>query len=189
MASSNHSKKVFFVTGISTGFGRSIVEHALDAGHYVIGTTRSGTVPYDRHTNLTVLPLSFKDLNDVKSIVKKAHSIYNRIDVVINNVGYGIDGAIEEYSVEQAKELFDVNVWGVVSVIQAVLPYLRQQGSGHIINISSVSGVVSAGGTSLYSSSKFAIEAISEALAQEVKEFGIYLIGLSRIFQLIIGYP
>src|ERR1700694_5835872 len=138
MASSNHTKKVFFITGISTGFGRSIVEHALDAGHYVIGTTRNGSVPYEKHSNLTVFPLSFNHLRDVKSIVKKAHAIYHRIDVVVNNAGYGIDGALEEHRIEQAKEMYDVNVWGTVAIIQRVLPFLRRQGYGHIINISSV---------------------------------------------------
>ena len=91
----HQSSKVFFITGISTGMGRSIVEHALNARHYVIGTTRSGTVPYEKHSNLTVLPLQFKTLNVayVKSVVSKAYSIYNRIDVVVNNASYGTDGA------------------------------------------------------------------------------------------------
>jgi len=175
----NQSSKVFFITGISTGFGRSIVEHALDAGHYVIGTTRNGTVPYEKHSNLTVLPLSFKnleDVTDVKSVIDKAYSVHNRIDVVINNAGYAIEGAaVEEYSIKQGKEMYDVNVWGVVAVIQAVLPYLRKQGNGHIINISSIQGLISLPGFSLYASSKWALESISESLAAEVKEYGIYV--------------
>jgi len=168
------SNKVFFITGISSGFGRSIVENALNRGHYVIGTTRNGTVPYEKHSNLTVLPLSsFSDIHGVKNVIDQAYSIYKRIDVVINNAGYGIDGAVEEYTIEEGKAIFDVNVWGTVAVVQAVLPYMRQQGSGHIINVSSVVGVVVYPGASLYNSSKFAIEAISEALASEAKPFGI----------------
>jgi len=178
MDSNNNTqqRKVFFITGISTGLGRSIVESALNAGHYVIGTTRNGTVPYNQHSNLTVLPLSFNNLHHVKNIIDQAYNIYNRIDVVINNAGYGLDGAaVEEYSLEQGKELYDANVWGTVAVIQAILPYMRKQGNGHIINIGSVRGVVSLPGFSLYCSSKFTIEAFSESLAAEVKEFGIHV--------------
>jgi short-subunit dehydrogenase len=94
---------------------------------------------------------------------------------VINNASYGVDGTVEEYSIEQAKALFDVNVWGTVAVIQAVLPHMRKQGYGHIINISSGAGVVAIPGFSVYASSKFAVEGISESLAAEVRDFNIHV--------------
>lgn len=166
------NEKVWFITGISRGFGREVALAALAEGAHVIGTTRDGKsdVSSDR---LSVLALDVNQAKDVAAAIAKAWAIHNRIDVVLNNAGFGVLGAIEEVEEQEARKVFDTNFFGTLHVIRAVLPLLRGQGHGHILNVSSIGGIAGATGYGLYCASKFAVEGLSEALASEIKPFGI----------------
>lgn len=170
----SENKKVWFITGVSRGLGKSLAEEALSRGEIVIGTTRNGESSIaDKSDNLHILKLDVVLKDQVKEVVAKAHSIYGRLDVVVNNAGYGLLGAIEESSVVEAYDLFDVNFFGTLHVVQAVLPLLREQGNGHIINVSSVAGLAPMGGYGLYAASKFAVNGLTISLAEELKPLGI----------------
>ena len=166
--------RVWFITGISRGFGREVALAALAEGDYVIGTTRDGKseVSSDR---LSVLALDVSQGKDVAAAIAKAWAVHNRIDVVLNNAGFGVLGAVEEVEEQEARKVFDANFFGTLHVIRAVLPLLRGQGHGHILNVSSIGGIAGATGYGLYCASKFAVEGLSEALASEIKPFGIHV--------------
>ncbi len=169
-----NQKKVWFITGISRGFGKAIAEEALSRGDAVIGTTRDGKSDIQKHKdNLQVMRLDVAIEKDVKTTLAKAYSIYNRLDVIINNAGYGQMGAVEEVSSDELHDQLKVNVFGTFYVIQAALPYLRAQKSGHIMNMSSIGGLTTRPGLGAYAASKFAVEGLSQALVQEVKPLGI----------------
>jgi NAD(P)-dependent dehydrogenase (short-subunit alcohol dehydrogenase family) len=164
----------WFITGISRGLGKALAEAALARGDLVVGTTRDGKhslTPSDGR--LHVLPLEVGDGAAVESTVAKAFELAEGLDVIVNNAGYGLLGALENASDEEAIRLFDVNVFGTFRVIRAALPSLRKQGRGHIINITSIAGRAPMPGSGLYSASKAAIEGLSQSLAQEVQPFGI----------------
>jgi NAD(P)-dependent dehydrogenase (short-subunit alcohol dehydrogenase family) len=169
--------KVWFITGASQGFGRIWTEAALKRGDRVVATARSpralDEVMGHYGDAVLVLPLDVTDRDAVFETVQQAHRHFGRLDVVLSNAGYGYMGAIEELEPEQIKASFDTNVFGTLSVLQAALPILRAQGSGHILTVSSIGGVIGfpTGGT--YTATKFAVEAMSEALAAEVAAFGI----------------
>ncbi|MDB6079938.1 MAG: short-chain dehydrogenase [Akkermansiaceae bacterium] len=172
--SMNHPPKVWLITGISRGLGLELARAVLAKGDLVIGTARSGKTPLPPETGrLHVLPLDLTVPAKARKIVEIAHSIHGRLDVVVNNAGYGLLGAIEECSPEEFARLFDVNFFGPLHLIQAVLPILREQRSGHIVNLSSIAGVAPGAGSGLYAASKFALEGMSQVLAQEVKPLGI----------------
>jgi NAD(P)-dependent dehydrogenase (short-subunit alcohol dehydrogenase family) len=168
---------VWFITGASRGFGRVWTEAALKRGDKVAATARTPEALADLVTAygnaVLALPLDVTNRDAVFSAVAQAHKHFGRLDVVLCNAGYGYMGAIEELEPEQAKANFDTNVFGTLSVIQAALPILRAQRSGHIFTVSSIGGVIGfpTGGT--YTATKFAVEAMSEALAAEVASFGI----------------
>ena len=172
----NRTSQVWFITGISRGFGRELASAVLDQGGLVIGTTRNGQsdlgVSSDR---LRVFALDVTDSTDVVSVVNSAWQVHGRVDVVVNNAGFGVLGAVEEVEEAQAREVFDTNFFGTLSVIQAALPHLRAQGSGHIINISSIGGIAGFPGYGLYSASKFAVEGLSEALHAELEPLGVHV--------------
>ncbi|MFH8620212.1 SDR family NAD(P)-dependent oxidoreductase [Streptomyces sp. NPDC017979] len=169
--------KVWFVTGSSRGFGRRFVEAALGRGDAVAATARD----VDSLTDLTrtygdaVLPLALDvtDRSAVFAAVQRAHDHFGRLDVVVNNAGYGLFGTVEEITEEQVRAQLETNLFGTLSVTQAALPHLRAQGSGHIVQISSVSGVVAFPMLGGYHASKWALEGLSDALAQEIAAFGI----------------
>jgi len=166
--------KVWFITGISRGFGREITSAALEQGDFVIGTTRNGKSDLSPAADrLRVLALDVTRPQDVATVVNEAWQIRGRIDVVVNNAGFGMLGAVEEVDEQQAHEVMDANFFGTLSVIKAVLPHLRAQGSGHILNLSSAGGIVAVPGYALYNASKFAVEGLSESLAGELKPLGI----------------
>ncbi|SFS80074.1 SDR family NAD(P)-dependent oxidoreductase [Mucilaginibacter polytrichastri] len=170
-------KKVWFITGASKGFGLSMVRQLLNAGHYVAATSRNldELVKAVGARTANFLPLQV-NLTDEDSVCKAIHTTYQtfkRINVVINNAGYGIGGSIEELTDQETRQSFDVNVFGTLNVIRSVMPYLREQKSGHIINISSIAGIAGGTGWSIYSATKFAVIGFSEVLAQDVKAFGI----------------
>jgi NAD(P)-dependent dehydrogenase (short-subunit alcohol dehydrogenase family) len=164
----------WFITGISRGLGKALAEAALARGDLVVGTTRDGKHSLTPSVGrLHVLPLEVGDGAAIESTVAKAFELAEGLDVIVNNAGYGLLGALENTSDEEAIRLFEVNVFGTFRVIRAALPTLRKQGRGHIINITSIAGRAPMPGSSLYSASKSAIEALSQSLAQEVQPFGI----------------
>jgi NAD(P)-dependent dehydrogenase (short-subunit alcohol dehydrogenase family) len=168
--------KTWFITGVSRGLGRSIAQAALDRGDVVIGTTRTGASTLrGKSGQLHVLPLEIGDRNQVFSAVADAGKIQGRLDVVINNAGYGLIGAIEETSVDEIQDLLNVNFLGAVHVTQAVLPLLRKQRGGHIVNISSIAGFSAPPGTGFYAATKFALEGMSLSLRLEVAPLGIHV--------------
>ena len=171
------SSKVWFITGASRGFGRVWAEAALERGDKVVATARH---PGELHElaqahgdAVLVLQLDVTDRDAVFEAVALAHRHFRRLDVVLCNAGYGYMGAIEELEHEQVKANFETNVFGTLSVVQAALPILRAQGSGHVLTVSSIGGIVGFPTGGSYTASKFAIEAMSEALAGEVAPFGI----------------
>jgi NAD(P)-dependent dehydrogenase (short-subunit alcohol dehydrogenase family) len=169
--------KIWFITGASQGFGRIWAEAALRRGDRVVATARNPSTldeVVERYGDAVLaLRLDVTDRNAVFAAIQQAHSHFGRLDVILSNAGYGYMGAIEELEPEQIKASFDTNVFGTLSVLQAALPFLRAQGSGHILTVSSIGGVIAfpTGGT--YTATKFAVEAMSEALAAEVAAFGI----------------
>ncbi|MGF7076993.1 oxidoreductase [Mucilaginibacter sp. 3215] len=171
------NNKVWFITGASKGFGLSLVKQLLDAGQLVAATSRNlqELTAAVNTTSNNFLPLQVDLVNDssVSLALQHTYEAFGRIDVVINNAGYGIGGAIEELSDAETRMAFDVNVFGTLNVIRAVMPYLRKQRSGHIINISSIAGITANTGWAIYAGSKYAVIGISEVLAADVKEFGI----------------
>lgn len=168
--------KVWFITGVSRGFGRELAAAVLQQGNLVIGTTRHGRSDLETLSNrLHVLALDVTGSADIASVVTKAWQIHGHIDVVVNNAGSGLLGAIEEVEESQARQVFDVNFFGTFNVIQATLPLLRGQGKGHIVNISSVGGIAAFAGYGLYNASKFAVEGLSEALHSELQPLGIHV--------------
>ncbi|MGV8996270.1 MAG: oxidoreductase [Parvibaculaceae bacterium] len=174
---SDTKPKVWWITGVSTGFGRSIAEAALARGDTVVGTVRKEA---DRIAFVALKPgYSFSYILDVTNDedVKKTASIIELdtggIDILVNNAGYGLIGAIEEATPSEIRAQFDVNVFGAISVIQSVLPFMRGRRQGRIINVTSVSGLAPWMGTGIYGASKFALECIGQTLAEEVKPLGI----------------
>ncbi len=169
--------KVWLITGTSKGFGRIWAEAALKRGDRVAATARntdSLTDLADRYGE-SVLPirLDVTDKAAVDAAVERAHAHFGRLDVVVNNAGYGLFGTIEEVSEEQARAQLETNLFGALWVTKAALPYLREQGSGHIIQVSSIGGVNAFPTLGLYHASKWALEGLSQALAAEVRDFGI----------------
>ena len=171
------SAKVWFIAGASRGFGRVWAEAALKRGDRVVATARHpGSLHdlVDAHGDaVLVLQLDVTDRDAVLQAVGQAHRRFGRLDVVLCNAGYGYMGAIEELQHEQVRANFETNVFGTLSVIQAALPIMRAQGSGHIVTVSTFGGVIGVPTGGSYTASKFVVEAMSEALAGEVASFGI----------------
>ena len=171
------TSRVWLITGAGRGLGRAFATAALDAGDRVVATARRPEVLADlaaeRPGQLAVIPLDVTDRAAVFAAVEKAVAAFGRLDVVVNNAGYGLMGAVEEVDEAAARAQLETNFFGALWVTQAVLPHLREQGSGHIVQISSTGGIGTAPTFGLYNASKWALEGFSEALAQEVARFGI----------------
>lgn len=171
------SNKVWFVTGASRGFGRVWTQAALNRGDKVVATARDAAAISDlvsAHGD-AVLPLAL-DVTDRAAVfdaVERGARHFGRLDVVVNNAGYGLFGAIEETSESEARAQIETNLFGALWVLQAALPQLRRQRSGHILSVSSIGGVVAFPTLGVYHATKWALEALSETLAQEVADFGI----------------
>jgi NAD(P)-dependent dehydrogenase (short-subunit alcohol dehydrogenase family) len=163
------------ITGCSSGFGRAIAIAAIDAGCAVAVTARdvSSLGEFQGLEQVLVTELDVVNPDSVKAAVKKTLAIFGGIDVMVNNAGYGYYEIFEELEIDELKKEIDVNLYGVLRTCQAVLPQMRKQRSGHIINISSIGGSVGTAGRSAYSASKFALNGMSECMAQEVGPFGI----------------
>jgi NAD(P)-dependent dehydrogenase (short-subunit alcohol dehydrogenase family) len=167
----------WLITGCSTGIGREIARAALEAGHSVAVTARRtetvGDFADDYGDRALIAALDVTDKDQIVAAVNATNDAFGGIDVLVNNAGNGYLSAIEEGEDDKVRKLFDTNYFGVVDTIKAVLPAMRARGSGHIINISSMTGLVANPPNAYYSSTKFALEALTEALAQEVKPLGI----------------
>jgi NAD(P)-dependent dehydrogenase (short-subunit alcohol dehydrogenase family) len=171
------TQKTWFITGASKGFGFEITKAALEAGDKVMATVRNNPAPLyaslGNHPNLFVVEMDVTRETDVKEAVEKGIEHFGKLDIILNNAGYGIVGAIEEVSDAEARKQYDTNVFGVLNVLRATLPSLRKQRSGHIINVSSLFAFDPLTGWALYGSTKNAVEGISHGLAKELEPFGI----------------
>jgi NAD(P)-dependent dehydrogenase (short-subunit alcohol dehydrogenase family) len=172
----NRTNKVWLITGASRGLGAEIMSAALAAGDHVVATARDPRPLAERFAGSeAVLPVALDVTSEasIAAAVKAAIERFGRIDVLVNNAGYGVIGAVEETSGDDVRRLYETNVFGLLSVTRAVLPLLRTQRSGHVINLSSVGGYQSGPGFGVYCSTKFAVEGISEALHAELAPLGI----------------
>ncbi|WP_441230606.1 oxidoreductase [Tardiphaga sp. 215_C5_N2_1] len=170
--------RVWFITGASRGFGALIAAEALAQGDAVVATARDPnavTARLGTHERLLATRLDVTSETEAHEAAGQAVKKFGRIDVLVNNAGYGLLGAIEEASANEVERLYATNVFGLLGVTRAVLPHMRRQGSGHIMNISSVGGYAGFPGWGVYGSTKFAVEGISEALAAEVAPLGIHV--------------
>lgn len=168
--------RTWFITGASRGFGALIAKEALNAGDAVVATARNPQSAIDAigdHPNLLALPLDVTSEAQAHEAAAAAVKRFGRIDILVNNAGFGLLGAVEEASAEEVERLYRTNVFGLLGVTRAILPHMRRQRSGHILNLSSVGGYRSGAGFGVYCSTKFAVEGISEALAQELAPLGI----------------
>jgi NAD(P)-dependent dehydrogenase (short-subunit alcohol dehydrogenase family) len=171
------NEKVWFITGASKGLGLALAKQLLHAGHKVAATSRDteSLIKAINYEGNAFLPLGVQLGNDsqVAAAIQQTKEQFGRIDVVVNNAGYGIGGSIEELTDKETRDSFEINVFGMINVIRHVLPILRQQGSGHIINISSIAGIAPATGWSVYGAAKYAVIGLTEVLAEDVKALGI----------------
>ena len=167
----------WLITGCSTGIGREIARAALEAGHSVAVTARNVDAIADFVDQFgdraLALPLDVTDRDQITAVVGEVEKAFGGIDVLVNNAGYGYMAAVEEGEDAEVRKLFDTNYFGVVDTLKAVLPGMRARRSGHVINISSMTGLVANPPNAYYSSTKFALEALTEALAKEVGPLGI----------------
>lgn len=168
--------KTFLITGVSSGFGRALAEAALRDGHAVAGTVRNES---DRRSfealgeGAHAIVLDVTNFAAIAPAVAEVENTVGAIDVLVNNAGYGHEGILEESSIDDLRRQFEVNVFGAVAMIQAVLPHMRKRRAGHILNITSMGGIITMPGLSYYHGSKFALEGISETLGKEVNDLGI----------------
>jgi NAD(P)-dependent dehydrogenase (short-subunit alcohol dehydrogenase family) len=167
----------WLITGCSTGFGREIAHAVLAAGHSAVVTARRSEAVQDFADEFGVralaVALDVTDADQIADAVSAAENVFGGVDVLVNNAGHGYLSAVEEGEDAEVRKLFDVNYFGAVNMIKAVLPGMRARGSGHIVNISSMTGLVANPPNAYYSSTKFALEAVTEALATEVRPLGI----------------
>ncbi|WP_254562113.1 oxidoreductase [Dyadobacter diqingensis] len=170
--------KVWFITGASRGFGLEITKAVLESGDKVVATVRSKpeqlTAQLNNNTNLFVTLLDVSNEDQAKEAARQAIEKFGKIDVLLNNAGFGLLSAVEEASDKEVKDNYEANVFGMLNVTRAVLPYMRKERSGHVINVSSVGGLSAYIGWGIYGSTKFAVEGITEALALELAPLGIY---------------
>lgn len=169
--------KILLITGVSSGFGRALAQEALAAGHHVVGTVRSEQA---RQAFEALAPtaalgrvLDVTDYEAIPGVVAEIEANVGPVDVLVNNAGYGHEGLLEESPLDEMRRQFDVNVFGAVAMMKAVLPYMRERRQGHILNITSMGGFITMPGIAYYCGSKFALEGISEVLGKEVRPFGI----------------
>ncbi|MFE0626010.1 oxidoreductase [Streptomyces sp. NPDC058864] len=175
--------RTFFITAVGSGLGRAFAQEALAAGHRVIGTVRKP----DQAAGFEALApgravarvLDVTDEDAVVAVVDEAERNIGPIEVLISNAGYGLEGTVEESTMDDLRRQFDVNVFGSVAVIKAVLPHMRRRRGGHIFSVSSMAGLTALPGVAFYGASKFAMEGVAASLAQEVAGFGIHVTSLA----------
>lgn len=176
--SDGRTPKTWLITGASRGFGREFTRAALQRGDNVAATARDVSTLQDlrdEHPGLLALSLDVTDADAVRDRVAEAEKHFGRLDIVVNNAGYGHFGAVEEVTDAELRDQLETNVFGAHRVVRAVLPGMRHRGSGHIIQVSSVGGVIAVPNLGAYHASKWALEALSESLAAEVARFGVHV--------------
>jgi len=173
------TSRTWFITGASTGFGRLLAEEVLKSGGKVVATARRLDKVADLEEkyprNARTFALDVTDAAQIHSVVAQAVTGFSPVDVLVNNAGFGIAGAIEEATEDEFMPVYDTNVFGLIRVTQELLPHMRQRRSGHILNLSSIGGLAASPGWGYYQSTKFAVEGLTEALAAEVAPFGIHV--------------
>jgi NAD(P)-dependent dehydrogenase (short-subunit alcohol dehydrogenase family) len=171
------SAKTLLITGVSSGFGRALAVEALAAGHKVVGTVRNEQALHEFESLSTHAAfgrvLDVTDFDRIDSVIAEIEANVGPVDVLVNNAGYGHEGIMEESPLPEMRRQFDVNVFGAVAMIKAVMPFMRERRRGHILNITSMGGFITMPGIAYYCGSKFALEGISEVLGKEVASFGI----------------
>ena len=169
--------RVWFITGTSTGFGYLLAEEALKRGERVIATARDvsklSRLARQYPDRIHTFRLDVTNQNEITSIAQQGINAFGHVDILVNNAGYAMNGAIEEVSEDEFEPMFQTNIYGVIRVTRAFLPHFRQRRSGHIFNLSSISGLIGSSGWGFYNATKFAVEGFSEALAGEVKPLGV----------------
>ncbi len=174
-------KQVWFITGCSTGLGKAFAKKALEAGHNVVATARNiNSLDFLNPTeNLLKLSLDVNQFSQIEEAIQKTLEKFGTLDVLVNNAGYGLEGAFEELSMVEIRKQMDTNFFGLVEITQKVLPIMRKQKNGYIFNISSIAGKRGIAGMSIYNASKFAVTGLSEALANELEPFGIKVVAVA----------
>ena len=173
------SGRTWFITGASTGFGRLLAEELLARGERVAATARDKAKVEDLEKKYPGLARAFTlDVTkpaEIERAAREAIAAFGHIDVLVNNAGYGVNGAIEEVAEDEFEPMFQTNIYGLIRTTRAFLPHFRQQRSGHIINFSSIGGLIGGAGWGFYNTTKFAVEGFSEALAAEMKPLGVHV--------------
>ena len=171
--------RVWFITGCSTGFGLLLAHEVLKRGERVIATARDASKLDDLQTLYPDTARTFKlDVtkpDEIESVARVALTAFGHVDVLVNNAGYGVNGAIEEVTEDEFEPMFQTNLYGLIRVTKAFLPHFRERRSGHIFNFSSIGGLIGGAGWGFYSATKFAVEGLSEALAAEMKPLGVHV--------------
>ena len=171
--------RVWFITGTSTGFGHLLAEEALKRGERVIATARDvsklSRLARQYPDRIHTLTLDVTNPNEIISIAQQGIAAFGHVDTLVNNAGYGVNGAIEEVSEDEFEPMFQSNIYGLIRVTRAFLPHFRQRRSGHIFNLSSIGGLIGSPGWGFYNATKFAVEGLSEALAEEMKPLGVHV--------------
>lgn len=169
--------KIWLITGISSGLGKALTEAVIEKGDFVIGTFRneSQVAEFNKKNikNAKAILLDITDESNIDNSIEKIISKFGKIDVLVNNAGMGFVGAVEETSMQEVRSVFEPNFFGTLKLTQAVLPFMRKEKNGHIVQISSHGGIKAFAGFGIYNASKFALEGFSEAMAQEVAPLGI----------------
>ena len=177
--SASSSSRVWFITGTSTGFGRLLAQELLRRGNRVIATARDIAKIEDlvhQHPDAArAFTLDVTNPAQIESVAQQAIAAFGHVDILVNNAGYGLNGAIEEVSEEEFEPMFQTNIYGLIRTTRAFLPHFRQRRTGHIFNLSSVSGLIGGAGWGFYNATKFAVEGFSEALAGEMKPLGVHV--------------
>ena len=173
------SSRVWFITGTSTGFGRLLAQELLRRGNRVIATARDiakvEDLVHQYPATARALTLDVTNPAQIESVAQQAIAAFGHVDILVNNAGYGLNGAIEEVSEEEFEPMFQTNIYGLIRTTRAFLPHFRQRRTGHIFNLSSVSGLIGGAGWGFYNATKFAVEGFSEALAGEMKPLGVHV--------------
>ncbi|OXI79042.1 short-chain dehydrogenase/reductase [Burkholderia sp. AU31652] len=170
------SGKLMLITGVSSGFGRALAQEALAAGYTVVGTVRSAQAAQDfdaLSARAFARVLDVTDFDRIDGVVADIEANVGPVDVLVNNAGYGHEGIMEEAPLAEMRRQFDVNVFGAVAMMKAVIPYMRERRRGHILNITSMGGHITMPGIAYYCGSKFALEGITETVGKELAPFGI----------------
>lgn len=172
------NKKVWFITGASKGLGLALAKQLLVAGHQVAATSRNtadliSAVNMENEDHFLPLQVELGNDRSVSDAIRQTYEKFGRIDVVVNNAGYGIGGTIEELSDKETRDSFDINVFGTINVIRHALPVMRKQSAGHILNISSIAGIAPSTGWAVYGATKHAVIGLTEVLAEDVRSLGI----------------